>query len=235
MSYANWNPTQFYLVDDIVIYNGEDYQALADNTNTIPSGAPLVWNPIAPPGPGPSNQLAFNQATTQLSIVGGNSVNISPLVQYTGNTDPSTATLSVGNTTLGLPSVPTTYYEDALTTQPNPVPIYLKSNPTYPNNPVAPYRWLEFHWMKSDPTPPLKQDKVFSIETGDGYTRMKGYWSSFPFSLMFQGSSINVETPNGAGGGIKFDSRPFAGPMGPVGNLYQDALGDLYWNGTKLN
>ena len=51
MSIAEWNSTAYYLTDDIVLYNAEDYKALADNINTIPSTNPLVWDPIAPPGP----------------------------------------------------------------------------------------------------------------------------------------------------------------------------------------
>ena len=51
MSYANWNPTAFYLTDDIVYDGNEDYTALAPNTNTQPSTHPLVWSAIAPPGP----------------------------------------------------------------------------------------------------------------------------------------------------------------------------------------
>jgi len=226
MSYANWNPTAFYLTDDIVIYNGEDYKALADNTNTIPSAFPLIWDPIAPVGPGPSNQLAFNQPTTDLSIVGGNSVDISPVVLYNTPTDPVNATLRVGNTALPLNSVPTIDYTDTTANAPAKAVFFGQVNAN-PLQPFDPYPVMEFQWIKQ----PANQNKRFTINKGDGITTLTDEWvGQFYGTIATQCDKLQVLTGTGAGTGIEFNSVG-----GPVGNLYQDALGDLYWNGTKLN
>ena len=226
MSYAEWNPTAYYLTDDIVLYSGEDYKALADNTNTIPSANPLVWDPIAPPGPGPSNQLAFNQPTTQLSIVGGNSVDISPVVLYNTPTDPVNATLRVGNTALPLNSVPTLDYQDLTANAPAKAVIFGQVNAD-PLQPFDPYPVMEFQWIKQ----PGNQNKRFTIEKGDGITTLTDEWvGQFYGDIAVQVAKFQVLTGTGPGTGIEFNSGG-----GPVGNLYQDAAGDLYWNGTKLN
>jgi len=225
MSYANWNPTAFYLTDDIVIYNGEDYKALADNTNTIPSAFPLIWDPIAPVGPGPSNQLAFNQPTTDLSIVGGNTIDISPVVLYNTPTDPVNATLRVGNTALALNSVPTIDYTDTTANAPAKAVIFGQVNAD-PLQPFDPYPLLEFQWIKQ----PGNQNKRFTIDVGDGITTLTNEWvGQFYGTIATQSDKLQVKTGTGAGTGIEFDAG------GPTGNLYQDAAGDLFWNGTKLN
>ena len=51
MSYANWSPTAYYLKDDVVYDNNEDYIALSPNFNVQPSVSPLVWTLLSPPGP----------------------------------------------------------------------------------------------------------------------------------------------------------------------------------------
>jgi hypothetical protein len=78
MSYANWNPTAFYLTNDLVYDGNEDYIALADNTNTQPSTHPLVWSVVAPPGPptGLANVVTADGSGI-LSVVAGNTATLS--------------------------------------------------------------------------------------------------------------------------------------------------------------
>ena len=45
MSYANWSPTVYYAVDDIVFYNGSTYIAVGDTINVPPFGSG-DWNII---------------------------------------------------------------------------------------------------------------------------------------------------------------------------------------------
>jgi len=40
MSYAQWSPTAFYLVGDVVLYLAVAYQAVANNTNQVPNVSP---------------------------------------------------------------------------------------------------------------------------------------------------------------------------------------------------
>jgi len=150
MSYANWNATAFYLADDIVVYNGEDYQALVNNRNIVPLGSPATWNAISPPGPGPSNQLAFTQATTDLSIVGGNTIDISPQLVYSGSSDPATNALSVGNTNVIVSTIPQlTFSETTTGTIARPIIQTLVDDPAPPPVNPPPYRLIEAQYIKN--------------------------------------------------------------------------------------
>ena len=93
MSYANWNPTAFYLINDIVYDGNEDYIALANNYNVQPSTNPLVWNqlnPIGPPtglsnvattdGSGITSIVAGSTATLSSALVAGLGINLTPSV-----------------------------------------------------------------------------------------------------------------------------------------------------------
>lgn len=239
MSYANWNSITQYLTDDIVIWNGEDYVALASSLGKQPNLFPASWNALAPPGPSPGNQLAFNKPTTQLSIVGGNQVDITPQLNYTtGNANsslPADQLLSVGQDSIALTSVARLKWIDPSTTAPvSPnLPLYLEFDPPPGQSPPQPYRWLEAHWFKQDPNPNLDQDKYFWIETGDGYTTLGSQWAgAFQQAINFDVNNLQITTgASGGGTGIIFNNQNGT----KVGNLYQGADGNLYWNGTKLN
>lgn len=82
MSYANWIPTAFYLVGDIVQHNGTDYQATADNYNDAPPSA--SWSVFS------SGGVASVTAGTAITITG---TATNPIVN---NTAPSTLTKAFG-------------------------------------------------------------------------------------------------------------------------------------------
>ena len=78
MSYANWNPTAFYLTNDLVYDGNEDYIALANNFNKLPSANPAIWSVIAPPGPptGLANVVTADGSGI-ISVVAGNTATLS--------------------------------------------------------------------------------------------------------------------------------------------------------------
>ena len=90
MSYANWNPTQFYLIGDIVQRNNVDYQAVANNYDSQPPSA--NWSVYSTGG------VASVTAGTAISITG---TATNPIVN---NTAP--ATLSKAFQVIQIDSVP---------------------------------------------------------------------------------------------------------------------------------
>jgi len=237
MSYANWNEITQYLTDDIVIWNAEDYVALSNNLGKQPDISGNPWSALAPPGPSPGNTLAFTKATTQLEIVGGNSVNITPQLGYTTGTStnslPANQLLSVGQDSVAITSVAQLKWIDpSLTAPASPnIPIYIETDPPAPSSPPAVYRWLESHWFKQDPNPALQQDKYFWMETGDGYTTLGSQWVGFAQqTINFDVNNLVIQTGSSGGGtGIIFNNGS------NTGNLYQNSSGNLFWNATQLN
>jgi len=100
MSYANWNPTQFYLIGDIVNRNGTDYQATANNYDDAPPSA--SWSVYAGGG------VASVTAGTAISITG---TATNPIVN---NTAP--ATLSKAFQVIQIGAVPAAGNNPVLTT-----------------------------------------------------------------------------------------------------------------------
>lgn len=43
-TYDPWSPSASYLIDEIVAYNGKNYQALSDNTGKNPASSPNEWD-----------------------------------------------------------------------------------------------------------------------------------------------------------------------------------------------
>lgn len=91
MSYANWNPTAFYLINDRVDEGTDGYIALSDNYNTLPSTHPAVWSLLSPSGTGLTNVVstdgsgitsivAGSTATLSSSLVAGLGINLTPSV-----------------------------------------------------------------------------------------------------------------------------------------------------------
>jgi hypothetical protein len=223
MSYANWNATAFYNADDIVVYSGEDYQALLANHDVVPVGNPLTWNPIAPPGPGPSNQLAFTQATTDLSIVGGNTIDISPKLVYSGSSDPTTNALSVGNTNVLVPTTPLlTFSETTTGVLPRPIIFTIVDDPAPPPANPPPYRLVEAQYIKN-----------------------AGEVWKFYIDVIAGSPTLGSEfTTGGVGAGMVINAEPLLvqGSNGPTqlrlrdvvnasqGDLWVNPTGTLMWN-----
>lgn len=238
MSYSSWSDFAYYTTGDIATYNAVAYSALQANRNVVPSTLAPNWALV--PSGGGGNTLNFTQATTELEIVGGNQVDISPLLGYatgTGTTSlPADQLLSVGNSSVAISSVARLKWIDpSLTAPASPdIPIYIETDPPAPNSPPAVYRWLEAHWFKQDPNPALQQDKYFWMETGDGYTTLGSQWAgAFQQAINFDVNNLGITMgSSGAGTGIIFNNG--TAPT-ITGNLYQDAAGDLFWNSTQLN
>jgi hypothetical protein len=238
MSYSSWSDFAYYNIGDIATYNTTAYSALQANRNVIPSTLAPNWAVV--PSGGGGGTLNFDKPTTDLSIVGGNNVDISPQLGYatgSGTTSlPADQILSVGNSTIAISSVAALKWIDpSLVAPASPnIPIYIETDPPAPNSPPAVYRWLEAHWFKQDPNPALQQDKYFWIETGDGYTTLGSQWAgAFQQTINFDVENLSITTgASGAGTGVVFKNG--TAPT-ITGNLYQDAAGDLFWNGTQLN
>lgn len=226
MSYANWNNTAFYNADDIVIYNGEDYQALLPNYDVVPLGNPLTWNPIAPPGPGPSNQLAFVQATTDLSIVGGNTIDISPKLVYSGSSDPNTNALSVGNTNVSVPTVPLlTFSETTTGVLPRPIIQTLVDDPAPPPaNPPA-YRLIQADYIKN-----INETWRFFVDILAGSMSIVSEFVGVGLEgLQIRANPINLVGINGPNQVRITDSV-----NNVSGNLWVNPSGTLMWNSQQI-
>ena len=227
MSYANWNPTAFYDADDIVIYNAEDYQALVANTNIVPFGNPLTWNAISPPGPGPSNQLAFVQATTDLSIVGGNTVDITPKLAYVNTTNPATNVLQVGNGSVGVPTVPTV---SGLWVNPvSPALALLSVGADASPAPTPGYNFLLATWKSLAP-PATFQLRGFFTSTG-GIT-IGAEWAGFiNLPLTIASDPLIIEGSDLPSGILRLTNR-----AGAETGIFSLGVGNtLSWNGKRVS
>ena len=60
-TYDPWSPSASYLIDEIVAYNGQNYQALADNTGKNPASSPSEWEKTTQ---GKANEYLASMITT---------------------------------------------------------------------------------------------------------------------------------------------------------------------------
>lgn len=85
MSYANWNPTEYYVSNDIVFYDGKYYQALVSSINVVPDANPATWS--------------LNAVFGINGVVEGTNItvnNANPLIPIIGLDTPLTSALGMG-------------------------------------------------------------------------------------------------------------------------------------------
>ena len=244
MSYSEWSDFAYYRTNDIATYLGVEYIALQPNRNVPPTGLAPNWAQLAT-GTGiqsinaltnPSIVLSSPNNSLSVGSVAPDTITLQTNLTYqTGDLTsslPTQTNIVAGTSSTNVPFVSRLQYiNPSLVAPVSPnIPVYVEFDPPAGQSPPALVRWLEAHWFKQDPNPNLDQDKYFYMETGDGFTRLGSEWKGFlAQSIALNAQNVVLETGQGATSGLYFKSGALNG------NLYQDALGDLYWNGTKLN